>query len=154
MEWKGDDVLKTGSVRDVVCASVGGWTETNSVWGGLYIRDPLSTPKSSVTMFVDGIDSLTLSVSVKPQKMYKTVGDSETIPADFDIWDSEKPSDDIVNVDLEKVDEHVSFTKYCLWLTLTGHTRALHLYILILGVVEIYCSNYAASLPTSLLFFI
>lgn len=99
--------MKTGSVRDVVSASVGTWTHTNSEWGGLYIKDPLFTPKSSVTIFVDGIESL--RVLAKPHKIYRTVGDSETIPADFDIWDSEKPSDNIVNVDLEKVDEHVSF---------------------------------------------
>lgn len=99
--------MKTGSIRDVICASVGAWTSSNSEWGGLYVRDPLSTPKSAATIFVDGLESL--SVASKPQKTYRTVGDSEIIPADFDIWDSEKPSDDIVNVDLEKVDEHVSY---------------------------------------------
>ncbi|KAL5282796.1 ATP6AP2 family protein [Megaselia abdita] len=104
LEWKGNDVLKTDSVKDLVSASVGSWACSNSEFGGLYIRDPFSTPKSSVTVFVDGLDSL--SVTAKPQKTYKTVGDSYSIPADFDIWDSEKPSDDIVNVDLEKVDEH------------------------------------------------
>lgn len=99
--------MRTSSVRDLVCAAVGAWTHANSEWTGLYIVDPLSTPKSSVTVFVDGLESL--SVASKPTKTYKTVGDSEIIPADFDNWDSEKPSDDIVNVDLEKVDENVSF---------------------------------------------
>lgn len=98
--------MKTASVRDVICASVGAWTPANTEWRGLYITDPLSTPKSSVTIVVDGLESL--SVSSKPHKTYRTVGDSETIPADFEIWNSEKPSDDIVNVDLEKLDEHVS----------------------------------------------
>lgn len=102
--------MRTVSVRDVVCASVGAWTPANSEWRGLYVTDPLSTAKSSLTILIDGIESL--SVSAKPHKTYKTVGESDTIGADFDIWNSEKPSDDIVNVDLEKVDEHVSFTLY------------------------------------------
>lgn len=106
LEWKGDDVLKTESVRDLVSASVGVWTRSNSEWSGLYIRDPLSTPKSAVTIFVDGLDKL--DVTPKPAFTYKTAGDSDSIHADFDTWDTQNPSDDIVNVDLEKVDEHVS----------------------------------------------
>lgn len=103
-------MLKTGSVKDLVSASIGIWTSTNSEWGGLYISDPLSFPTSSVTILIDGIVSLVLPS--KSLKTYRTVGDSETIPADFDIWDTERPSDDIVNVDLEKVDEHVSLYIY------------------------------------------
>ena len=90
---------------DVIAASLGYYVDSESKWGGLYIRDPFSVPKAAFTILVDGVSEIHLGDKTKN---YNLVGNSDGDSMNMVASTAEAANSVVVDMDLNQGPEAVS----------------------------------------------
>jgi len=79
--FKGHDILKESTLREVYAAALGFSTEHFSNWRGMYLTNPFEVAKAIVTIYVDGVSDIgqqkghhfPLNTDVGESKVYKSL---------------------------------------------------------------------------------
>jgi len=110
LSFKGNDVLRSNDVGEVLSAAMGNPVSGDAQWGGLIINDPFNLPKGIVAVLIEGTNHISMDANIKS---YDIDGSSSYESMNAVSEELEASNVKVCDINLDEIDETVTKFEEC-----------------------------------------